>query len=245
MLKTIKLYQGKVVLQFDDETHRFFHEDGTPIKNSVSGITGVVDKSGPLMAWAVNMMGEYLIENWSLKKVKTETAKIQLIFDAKKNYRWAKKEAMDIGTAIHEWIEQYIKGKKPALPEEERTRNGVLAFMGWVKEHKVKFLESEKIVYSRRYDYPGILDAIADIEKKRYVIDFKSSRGIYNEMRYQLAAYQLAYEEEMGKCIDGRIIVKLGKEDGDFEAREIDGYQQDKRAFLAALTIKQRENELK
>jgi len=239
MEKRIKFYKGKITILFDEERHRFSHLDGSHI-DSVTSATGKIDKSGPLMGWAINMMGLYLINNWNIKKVKKESEKIQLIDTAKREYRRMKQEAADIGTDIHKWAEQWIKGKKPTIPEEERTRNGVIAFMKWIKENDYKFIESEKIGYSQKYDFAGILDAIAKKDGELILLDFKSSKGIYPEMFFQTAGYQIMYEEETGKKIDKRIIVKFGKEDGEFEVKELDKDGKDKKAFLAALTIKRR-----
>jgi len=60
MLKEYKLYGEESIIRFDDERHRFYGQEGESLI-SVTGITGVVDKSGPLMYWAINLMRDYLI----------------------------------------------------------------------------------------------------------------------------------------------------------------------------------------
>jgi hypothetical protein len=90
------------------------------------------------------------------------------------------------------------------------------------------------------------MDAEGKMGKDDVIIDFKSSKALYSEYRYQLAAYWLAREEETKKKFEGGWIIKFGKDDGEFEATYIPRkeYEKDKEAFLAALTIKRRENEL-
>jgi len=237
MLKEYKLYKGKELIRFDDERHWFYDGKGNPLL-SVTAITGVVDKSPALMGWAVNQMGDYLL-NSGKKKITQE-----IIEKAKKEYRRIKREAADVGSLIHEWVSDWILGKEPEMPDDERVINGITAFLKFQKEHKIKWLESERIVYSRKYKFAGILDAVGKQGKDLLLVDFKSSNGIYEEMRFQVAGYQIAWEEETGKKFDKRLILRFGKNDGEFEVFELNDDEKDKKAFLACLTLKRRLKEL-
>lgn len=238
MLNEIKLYQGKTTIRFDDGRHIFYGPKGEYL-TSVTGVTGIIDKSGPLMYWAVNLSRDYLLGKIGKGAITEED-----ILEASKQHRVFKKKAADIGTLIHEWCSNWILGKKPKMPEDEKVVNGITAFLKFQKEHKLKWLESERYIYSKKHNYAGILDAIAKEGKNLVLVDFKSSNGIYDEMRYQVAGYQIAWEEEMDKKIDKRIIVRFGKEDGEFEIKELDEDDKDKRVFLACLDIKRRMKEL-
>jgi len=240
-MRKIELYNKKIILEFDPEKHKYF-VNGKKVKYSVTGVTGIIDKSPQLMGWAVKCMAEYLIEKVDDGFVVGE----ETILQAKREYRSISKKARDIGTAIHEWIEYWIKGEKPELPDDENIVNGITAFLKWQKEHKAKFTDSERLIYSKKYKYCGTLDAIAKIGKDKVIIDFKSSKGIYNDHYYQLAAYWNAVEE-MGEKIDYGMIIRFGKEDGEFEVHTITKkeYLKDRKAFLGALDIKRREDELK
>ena len=243
MLKKVQLYNGEVVITFDDERHKFWRDDGSPIL-SVTAATEVIDKSRTLIGWAVNEMANYLIKNFSLDQIKTEQEKISMILLAKNSYREASQKAKDVGSEIHSWINKWIRGEKPTMPEDPLVLNGVNAFLRWIDEREVELLETEKVIYSKKYDYAGFLDAEAKIGNKLCIIDFKSSKGIYDEMRCQIAAYQQAREEESKKKYDSRWIVKLGKVNGEFEARELDEQEKDLQAFLGALNLKKRLLEL-
>lgn len=236
MLKEYKLYQGAVI-RFDDEKHRFWNEKGEALL-SVTSITGVIDKSAPLMGWAVNQMGDYLLA--SKEKKITE----ELINKAKREYRRLTKEAADIGTQIHQWVSDWILGKKPEMPVDERVVNGITAFLKFQKENKIKWVESERVIYSRKHQYAGILDAVGKMGRDLVLIDFKSSNGIYPEFFLQTAGYKIAYTEETGKKIDKRLIIRFGKDTGEFEAKALDGDKKDERAFLACLQLKKRLREL-
>jgi hypothetical protein len=246
-----KLYGGKVLLEFDEIRHQFTI-DGERILG-VTSCTGMIDKSRPLIYWAVGLTKSYLVDNIDTLSKLTDPEQINaLIEEAGKQHQIKKEQAATIGSQVHKWVEQFIKAKVkkevPELPDQKKDPqvfNGVLAFMKWADEHQVKFLSSERFVYSKKHNYAGIMDCEAVINGKKSVVDFKTSNGIYNEMRYQVAAYQAAVEEEEKKKYPGdKWIVRFGKEDGEFEAHQYDDHEKDFEVFLAALTIKRRDLEL-
>jgi hypothetical protein len=71
------------------------------------------------------------------------------------------------------------------------------------------------------------------------LIDWKTSNQLYIEYVLQTAAYKHSYEEETGETIEDIFIVKLGKEDGEFEAWHIDPETAELgwKAFQAALSL--------
>ena len=87
--------------------------------------------------------------------------------------------------------------------------------------------------------FGGKFDAVARVNGRVTLIDFKTSSGIYPEYSYQLAGYQIAYEE-MGKipAIEDRMILWLPKTGNDFEPHIVKTpLAQDKQVFLAALEM--------
>lgn len=240
MITEYKLYNGEVTIGFDKARHRFYGEDGKSML-SVTGATGVVDKSAPLMGWVAKCMALYLLAE---KKKGNGIITEALVGRAKKEYRQIAKEAADIGTEIHEWVSDWILKKKPEIPDNEKVVNGVRAFLKFQKKHKFKWLESERLVYSRKYKYAGWLDATAMTGKEFTLVDFKSGNGLYNDMRFQVAGYRLAYEEETGKKFDKNILIRFGKETGEFDHYILEDYEKDKKAFLNCLVLKKRLKEL-
>jgi len=250
MIKKINLYKGESIITFDEGRHIFRDPEGKVIP-SVTKATGIIDKSGPLMGWTAKTIVKWIRKNTNkCDKNVIDNNEYYLVTEddlerAKKEYRRLKTEAADIGTEIHEWASDWIKGKKPDMPSNEKVVGGITAFLKFQKEHKVKWLESERIIYSRKYNFAGILDAVGIINKELVLIDFKSSNGIYDDMRFQVSGYQIAYEEETGKKFDRRMILRFGKEDGMFEITELDEEKKDKKIFLACLQIVNRIKELK
>jgi len=243
MIKELNLYKGKAIITFDENRHIFRDYNGKYIP-SVTKATGIIDKSGALMGWTAKMMALYLLAE---KEKGNDRITEELVNTAKKEYRRLKAEAADIGTEIHQWAADWIDGKKSPMPENEKVVNGITAFLKFQKEHKIQWLESERIIYSKKYNFAGILDAVGKVDGKGdlILIDFKSSNGIYDDMRFQVAGYQIAYEEETGKKIDKRMIIRFGKEDGEFEVKELDNDSKDKKIFLACLQVCNRLKELK
>jgi ATP-dependent exoDNAse (exonuclease V) beta subunit len=64
----------------------------------------------------------------------------------------------------------------------------VLAFLKWKTDNDVEFLEVERLVYSKQYEYVGRFDLIAKVNGKKMLIDYKTSKGFYPmEMGMQTA----------------------------------------------------------
>ena len=202
----------------------------------------MVDKSPGLMGWTAKMMGLYLLAE---KEKGNDKITDELVARAKSEYRKLKQEAADIGAEAHEWVHSWILGKKPTMPENEKVVNAITAFLKFQKEHKAKWIETERVIYSKKWNFAGRLDAVAIIDGKLALPDFKSSSGIYPEMRFQVAGYAIAYEEETKKKIERPMIIRWGKEDGRFEVMELDNFGRDKEAFLGCVSVAKRLDELK
>ena len=251
---TTNLYQGTIKIEFFEEwtnpkTNRInkhvYLVNGERCPISVTGVTGMLDKPA-LIGWAVNLGRDYLLELAKNNTIITA----QHILEAAKQHTIKKTKEATSGTLVHEWAEQYIKEFNPAMPEDDRVTNGVIAFLDWIKEHQVQFIASEQPVYSKQHQYVGIMDCKFTMGKEDHKIvhagDFKTSSGIYNEMRYQVSAYQAADAEESGCEYGNKWIVRFDKNTGGFEAREfpLAEHQDDLAAFLGLLAVKKREQEL-
>ena len=251
--KSLMLYKNKVKVEFFDKSHRYKIEvSGKPKRSnpiSVTRITGVIDKPA-LKFWACNMMeGNLLDKIERIPSFSLNTLK-DWIAEAKKAHTIFKRQAAASGTLVHQWAEKYIAGEKPKIPKDKKVSNGVLAFLKWVEDHDIKFIASELLVYSLKHDYAGLMDCKFTMGAEKHKIvhcgDFKTSSGIYNEMRYQVAAYQHADAEESGQKYGSKWIIRFDKNTGDFEAHEFpeSDHKKDFKAFLGCLAIRRREADL-
>lgn len=240
--ETHRLYNGEVEIIFYPDSHRYKLAKEKSYLISVTSATGMLDKSRPLLNWSAGLTQEYLLDRLQ----KGESIDEAVICSAVNQYNEKRDSAADTGTKIHEWIEKYLADNNQPTPEDQEVAQGVIAFLDWIDKHKVKFHESEKMVYSKKHDYIGRFDAIATVNGERYLVDFKSSKGVYNDFRYQLSAYVKAWNEQMDDNITKRMIVKLGKDTADFEVIELpeDQLEKDFECFLSLLTLKKRDKEL-
>jgi hypothetical protein len=129
-------------------------------------------------------------------KLKTplEAAVIEAKLDTN-NIRDAK---ADIGTAVHDAITKVgVEDKLIPLDTYQPEVKGYMrAFARFWFEQDPTFIAQELIVASVEYRYAGRFDLIAEISGKRWLLDFKSSGGLYTEYSEQLRLYELAYLEE-------------------------------------------------
>jgi hypothetical protein len=246
--KTINLYKGTVPIKFvtdHADKHEYYDSEGKRLYGDTY-YTSIIDKSKVFVPSALKKMADVLTQY--VGQVLTE----EMIYNGKCEWGKTKKEAADIGKEIHRLISEWIGGKNPQIPKDEKIRNGFIAFMEFQRKHHVKWLESERLVFSKKYQYPGTADAIGKIGKDLVLFDFKSSKpssvspdGIYPEHAVQTAGYQLAYTEETKKKIAYRIIIALDKETGEPRHREFKDNKKDMEAFLCCLTLRRRIDEIK
>lgn len=151
----------------------------------------------------------------------------KIVMEAKTAPRDVLEEAGDIGHMAHTWLEYYIKAliaghklevesKLLNLPKDERAANCVMAALGWMHQHNVRWVATERKIYSRKYQVAGTTDGLAWTDScddpaccsEAYkdhlsLIDWKSSNHLYIEYLYQTAIYLHAICEELQKGYDG------------------------------------------
>ena len=143
-------------------------------------------------------------------------------------HREKKEEAANIGTLAHARAEEFIKKGDISLPDDPQVANAVSGFLEWTSQHDIKWLASERFVYSNVYNYVWICDAIAVVDGKKYLVDFKTSNRIRKlEYGMQTSAYSFAYFEETWQEIEWVIVVRFSKDDFDnpFEVFEIANWE--------------------
>lgn len=131
-------------------------------------------------------------------------------------------EAADSGTCTHYLIECHIKGIEPDLKDFTQTQidkaeTGFLAFLDWEKDCGLIYEKIEYGVVSETYRYGGTIDMIAKKNGDLWLLDIKTSKGIYAEHRIQTAAYANAYEEQEQERIKECHILQLSKDTGSFQ----------------------------
>lgn len=247
-----ELYKGAVKIDFYPDSHRYKLAGRKDYLISATAITGVIDKSRFLIPWAINLAERFIktyLENGNGSFTKEEL--LPVVSEACVQHTVKKEEAASTGSIVHDWVENFAQAKMnntalPEIPENEAAQNGIGAFLDWFNANDVKFLHTERMVYSVDHDYVGITDAIAVVNGKRLVMDYKTSKGIYSEHKYQISGYWLAIEEEDKEELDGALLLHFDKETGEFDPVEINREEHELNypVFLSLLTVKRREKEL-
>jgi len=190
-----------------------YEKDGVEYP-SVTMITGMINKP-MLLVWSANCAVDYISDHLeAVRDIFDVHRGEEVLKDARTAYKTVSKYACDSGTQCHKAIEAYIGGKPyEEILETEEAINGFAAFKDWEKMNHVEWLESEVQIVSERIGYAGRFDAIAKVNEHRYLIDFKTSKGIYDEMKWQLCAYRQAYNEspDCTEPIENLAILHLDK----------------------------------
>lgn len=142
------------------------------------------------------------------------------------------KQAGDIGSIVHKLIEAHIKGiledinieadlKDFSQANIDKAENAFIAYLDWEKRNNLIYVASEMQVVSEDYRFGGTIDILAKNNGKLWLIDPKSSKGIYPEFVVQAAAYRVAYMLQECNRIDEVHLLHLGKEDGSFADHRI------------------------
>lgn len=139
-------------------------------------------------------------------------------------------DSSEKGTKVHNAIEKLCLGETLRFDDKINGQNGpeeltaeewecIMAFRGWVADEKVRFLLSpEWILVDEEVGFAGTCDApLVEVNGSLYVVDYKTSKNIYQSHIAQLSAYMFALRknEIWKKAVDGRdvqmAVLQLGK----------------------------------
>lgn len=194
-------------INFDDKRHAYTTKEGE-LYTGVTNIVGLMRK-GFMAPWAALEAVKHL--GYRGKGDYPELTE-ELLEEAKNSWRRISDEAKVAGSLAHDWVERNIAGETQDLPENKEACNAVNAFIEWSKKVNPQWHASELIVGSQLHRFAGTLDAIATINGKLTLVDFKTSKAIYPENFIQLSAYQIALEEYQQITPQKRMVVRLPKD---------------------------------
>jgi hypothetical protein len=280
-LPSYKFYGGTIEIWFDKIPHIYFKYNDKGERQDIDGVTTVLHVLNKeyLKPWVakvtVNKMKELMMTpEGRIKSFSTEEL-LAWFEEAKREHKNVLDNAGNIGHLAHDAIETSIKHAiantngivqtcpvvvlkefENYTPEQvAQAQSCANAAYDWMNAHSVVWMNTEKKVYSREYDYSGTLDGDAFISscndrwckgcrgrvfhQRRAVTDWKTSNQLSTDYCLQTAAYVLAHLEEYEDLvIQDRWIMRLGKEDGKFECQYLpsETFEDDITAFLNVLT---------
>ena len=147
--------------------------------------------------------------------------------EAKSQHTKIRDEAGDRGKRVHSAIEKFLQAKDRAEVEvDEDLVKPFRKFMGWWILNDVEVVETECSVWSEEGGgFKGTFDLSAylkkDDKKLLYLIDFKSSPRIYEDVKMQLAAYFYGWKERTAFVPDRAAVLRLDFTDQPEEWKEI------------------------
>jgi PD-(D/E)XK nuclease superfamily len=243
------LYGATIRLDFNPKGHSYTVTDlSTHTVREVPSVTQIIDVIGGskvwgLKQWAANLASDYF-RNAIRPGVSYDELQIEQIIErARKHFHTVSRGAKTIGQLAHEWIEAHLRARLYATPElsvpvNEQTRKAIQAASAWIAKH-FRPVTMEHRLYSREHDYAGTLDVVGEVDGQLAVVDWKTSKAIYDEMPLQAAAYAQAWSEMYDARVPDRWVIRLDKETGDFEPVQFprETFRRDLNGFLAAKAL--------
>lgn len=163
------------------------------------------DNDYPSVTQVLDVLRKIGLENWfkvnTLQFIQSESAKGKLV-----------------GTQIHEAIETYLSGGEVKVETEykEEVMNALKSFISFKKENpSILFDKSEMQLTSQTYKFNGTVDHVGGgliLDWKTATAKDKDKPDIYDEYKYQVAAYVHLYNENHGTSLNEAIIVSLAKD---------------------------------
>jgi hypothetical protein len=258
-----EVYGGRAVITFNEGNHTYYVSvPSLGVKRlyqpSVTSILDMKDKSKALTIWAVDAF-----ESRALELIPTDRSvtreEAEIILDAAKDsYRRIKAEAANVGSIVHRVLHQLLLSRAglaeaPRLPLSpdlilspdmtpeliEKANNCISAGQKFFTEHRIQPVQAEAPRWSPTYGYVGTGDLIARVDGDLSALDYKSGKRLYETVFLQLAAYQMAYEEEFpDQKIKQRWAVNVGR-DGELatECRDNSTLEYDFACFRGLLGV--------
>lgn len=203
-------------------------KDGAEYRlRSVTSVLGVLNKEA-LIQWAVDQSMDYIRErvDYDADGVArfTQPDLETLLRKARMAHYRTKTEAAEVGTIAHDYVEAFLRtGQEQDLSDQDaRVANCYDLFRRWWDQAGLSVIQTELIVYHAPLGYAGQLDFLAaDAQGNPVLVDWKTSKSVYWNYNLQVVAYAKALREMGRGTVSAMRIVRIGREDADFEVREI------------------------
>lgn len=177
----MNLYRPIIVRKEVDDSHFYFITDEKGEGRFFPSVTQILQDTLPM---------PYALKYW-LGEVGGERAEQKL------------KQAGDRGTLLHDACERLVVGQEINLKKEfpdKRDQKVLVGVVNWFAKYQPKQLGTftPEMTIASRKGYAGTLDFPCLIGKRPYIIDWKSSAGVYDSHILQITAYRQAFYEMTG-----------------------------------------------
>jgi len=157
----------------------------------LDGVTTILGKGLPkpaLVNWAAKAAAALAVDEWDRLAELPPSERLKLIADAPNA---ARDKAGIRGTRVHALADRLARGEEVAVPED--LAGHVESCVKFLDDWEPRTILTEAPVYHEKYLYAGTLDLIAEMDGRRWLLDFKTAKGgAYGDTAFQLAAYRYA-----------------------------------------------------
>lgn len=157
---------------------------------SVPGVTTLLGKGLPkpaLTYWAAKMVAEWVADRPAEVEQLRGMGRGPMV-NALKGVPWeARDQAAIRGTDVHHLADRLIHGQEVEVPEH--LTGHIEAYVAWLDAFEPEVILTERPVGSRKWWYAGTLDAILTLNGETWLVDWKTSGGVYGDSACQTAAY--------------------------------------------------------
>ena len=213
----------------------------------VTTVLGVLAKPA-LIGWAANMTASWIRENCTRDDSGIWEVSEDSLLEAVKAHTKKKEAAGEKGTDLHSQVEGFIKSclelnhgdpHNMGWPVEEKMLG---EFVEWAVVNNIKFLASEKQVYSKDWFCAGTFDFSFEKDGKRFIGDLKTMGKIWDRVpHFQTAAYRKMSVEMGEPDYDGTCIVNISKPTEKYPSELTESWsydwESDQKAFESALYL--------
>jgi len=187
-----------MTLVYYDKSHRY-KLDG----QWVPGVTTLIKGGLPapaLMYWSARSVAEFVADKPEQVEALRNMGRGPMVA-ALKEVPWQARDMKAVrGSDVHALAERLSHGERVDVPEH--LAGHVEACVQFLDDWQIRPLITERPVASRRWQYAGTPDLLAEFGPSRALgwFDYKTGSGIYPETAFQVAAYGHAefYLDEHG-----------------------------------------------
>lgn len=173
-------------LVFYQKSHRY-RLDGS----WVPGVTPLIKKGLPKPAlpyWSARTVAEWVADNPDLTEELKRLGGRGPAVAYLKELPWQKRDDAAIrGTDVHALAERLAHGEEVEVPEH--LAGHVQGYVDWLDANQPEVLLTERPVASRQWRYAGTFDLVAKLDGVTWLLDVKTSSGVYGSTALQLTAY--------------------------------------------------------
>lgn len=213
-------------MDFGANQPRLYKTDDGGYVPSVTSILSILNKGDGFGYWQIKCAFQVVQGLLDQGKIKDST---DLQAHAKAVYNAWRKEggaAAKSGTKIHDSIEAFLRsGTQFPKPKNLEEENAMKAAFKFFLDYTVEPLEIEVKVIGPNFG--GRADLLCRIDGVTWLLDWKTSKKMYDTYRLQLAAYRSVFPD-----VEKHGAVLFSKETGEYELVDCtDTYERDLELF--------------